>query len=79
VRPELAQRVLESRQEADELEALGAEPGHDERGVDRRRSRQHGHRHAGVKRRSDEPGTRIADAGKSGVADERHPLTGKAR
>src|SRR5262249_10507884 len=65
---------LATRQIADELVALGAEPARDERRLDRRRPGEHGDRHAGFHRRLDEAGARVADARKPRVGDERYPL-----
>ncbi len=71
-----ASAFVAARQEAEELVALADEAGRDERRLDRRRPRQHGHRDARVQRRAHDARARIGDARHPRIGDERDPLAG---
>ena len=72
--PQLGERLLAAREEAEELVLLADEPRRDERRLDRRRPRQHRHGHARVERRAHDPRARVGDARQPRVGDERDPL-----
>ena len=69
---QLAARLCVRRQKPEKEESVGNEPGRRNSGDRRIRAWNRHHRKTGVQHRTHQPGARVADGGRAGIADQRH-------
>src|SRR6185312_7250280 len=72
--PERVALRLPARQVAHEAVLVAREPGRDERGLDRRRAREHRDRDPTLERGGDQASAGIVDPWQPRIGYERHPL-----